>query len=252
MATDRPVPGMENQLLPLWKEIFGDYDGFWELFLRTGYSPERCRCILEEGTIAAALCWFDCFCGGQKWAYVYAVMTNPACRGRGLCRSLMEDTHEHLQKLGYAGVLLVPAEEGLRNMYRKMGYETCTYVRQFLCEAADVPVALRPVKPAEYAALRRRLLPDGGVIQESENLTFLAAQAELLAGEDFLLAAWREGDTLHGMELLGDQGIAPAIVKALGCEKGNFRTPGEDKPFAMGLKLQEGAVLPNYFAFAFD
>lgn len=251
MVIDRPVPGMENQLLPLWKAIFGDYDGFWELFLRTGYSPDRCRCI-TEGEILAALCWFDCFHSGQKWAYVYAVMTNPAHRGRGLCRALMEDTHEHLQKLGYAGVLLVPAEEGLRSMYRKMGYETCTTVSEFSCPAGEEAATLRTVSPEEYASLRRQYLPEGGVIQEKENLTFLAAQAELLAGESCLLAAWREEDALHTMELLGDTAAAPAIVKALGCKEGHFRIPGNDKAFAMGLKLQKDTVFPNYFGFAFD
>lgn len=251
MVIDRPAPGAERQLLPLWKEIFGDYDGFWELFLRTGYSPDRCRCITEEG-ITAALCWFDCFCHRQKWAYVYAVMTNPAHRGQGLCRILMKDTHEHLQKLGYAGVLLVPAEEGLRKMYRKMGYETCTCVSEFSCAAGEEAAALRALSPEEYAGLRRQYLPEGGVMQEGENLTFLAAQAELLTGENCLLAVWREEDTLHGMELLGDIVSAPAIVKALGCKEGHFRTPGETKPFAMGLKLQESVIFPDYFGFAFD
>lgn len=242
----------EAQLLTLWKEVFGEYEGFWEMFLKTGYSSDRCRCTLEKDTVTAALCWFDCFCDGQKFAYLYAVVTHPEHRGRGLCRSLMEDTHSHLKKLDYAGVLLVPAEEGLRGMYRKMGYSDATCVTEFSCTAGEEAAPLRTVSPEEYAALRRRMLPDGGVIQEGENLTFLAAQVELMAGNGILLAAWREDSTLHCMELLGDQGIAPAIVKALGCEKGNFRTPGEDKPFAMGLKLQEDAVLPKYFGFAFD
>lgn len=252
MVIDRPAPEAEAQLLRLWKEIFGEYDGFWELFAKTAYSPDRCRCVMENGIVSAALCWFDCTCGEETWAYLYAVMTNPAHRGRGLCRSLMENTHQHLKELGYAGVLLVPAEEGLRDMYRKMGYGDCTGVSEFSCAAADRPVPLTAVIPEEYARLRRTCLPEGGVVQEQENLLFLAAQAELLAGADFLLAAWREEETLHAMELLGNTKAAPGIVKALGCEKGNFRTPGKDIPFAMGLKLQKTAKFPIYFGLAFD
>ena len=252
MVIDRPAPGMEAQLLPLWNRIFGEHEGFWKMFLETAWSPERCRCIMADGTITAALCWFDTFCGGQKWAYLYAVMTHPEHRGRGLCRRLLADTEAHLTALGYDGVLLVPAEEGLRTMYRKLGYADCTRVTEFSCAAGEETASLRTVSTEEYAALRRQYLPHGGVIQEGENLTFLAAQAELLAGAGVLLAAWREGDALHCMELLGDKSNAPGIVKALGCKEGHFRTPGKDNPFAMGKKLQKKATFPIYFGFAFD
>lgn len=252
MVIDRPAPGMDAQLLPLWNRIFGEYDGFWKMFLETAWSPGRCRCILEDGSITAALCWFDCSCGGQKWAYLYAVMTHPEHRGQGLCRTLIEDTHAHLARLGYDGVLLVPAEASLRDMYRKMGYADCTSVSEFSCTAGKDAIPLHTVSPEEYAEARRQYLPHGGVLQEGENLTFLAAQAELLAGNGVLLAAWREDKTLHVMELLGDQSAAPGIVKALGCEQGEFRTPGKDIPFAMGKKLQEKAIFPIYFGFAFD
>lgn len=252
MVADRPDPQEVPQLLALWKQAFGEHDGFWEMFLETGFSFDRCRCMKEAGPIAAALCWFDVSCGEQKFAYLYAVVTHPDFRGKGLCRRLMEDTHSDLYSQGYAGVLLVPAEEGLRAMYRKMGYRTCCAVSEFSCAAADTAIPLRTVSAAEYAALRRRLLPKGSAIQEGENLTFLAAQAELLAGENCLLAAWREGDTLHCIELLGDASAASGIVKALGCKEGYFRTPGKDKPFAMGRPLTESATVPGYFGLAFD
>jgi hypothetical protein len=40
-------------------------------------------------------------------------------------------------------------------------------------------------------------------------------------------------------------------LAALGKEKGSFRCPGEEKPFAMYLPLAEGAA-PSYFGLAFD
>ena len=108
-----PNPEEIRQLLLLWKEAFGEYDGFWELFLETGCLPDHCRCITENGQVTAGLSWFDCSCGEEKIAYVYAVVTNPAHRGKGLCRKLMEDVHALLKTKGYAGILLVPAEEGI-------------------------------------------------------------------------------------------------------------------------------------------
>ena len=240
------------RLVQLWKEAFGEYDGFWELFLDTAFLPDHCRCITENGQPIAGLYWFDCSCGQDKIAYIYAVVTDPRRRGKGLCRKLMADVHHLLMHRGYASAMLVPADSGLREMYRSMGYRNCTTVSQLFCTAANIPAEIRSVPPEEYAVLRRRLLPENAVIQEGIQLPFLAAQAQLFAGEDFLLAAWREGDMLHGMELLGGPDAAPGILRALGCESGSFQIPGKEHSFAMICTLTENAVIPDYLGFSFD
>ena len=252
MNFEQPSHEHLPRLVQLWKEAFGEYDGFWELFLDTGYLPDHCRCILENGQPHAGRYWFDCSCGSDKIAYIYAVVTDPDHRGRGLCRKLMADVHVHLKNQGYASAMLVPADEGLREMYRKMGYEDCTTVTELSSRAANQPAEIRVVSPDEYAVLRKKLLPEKSVIQEGMQLPFLAAQTQLFTGSDFLLAAWREEDLLHGMELLGNTAAAPGILRALGCEKGTFQIPGEDKPFAMIHQLHDQAVIPQYFGFSFD
>ena len=252
MNFEHPDKDQTAQLVQLWKEAFGEFDGFWELFLDTAFLPDHCRCVLEDGQVIAGLYWFDCSCGDDKIAYIYAVVTDPRHRGRGLCRKLMADVHALLKEQGYASVMLVPADEGLREMYRKLGYENCTRISTLTCAAGERSVALRNVSPEEYAALRRKLLPEGSVLQEGNQLPFLAAQARLFTGEDFLLAAWLEGDMLHGMELLGNTDAAPGILRALGCGQGIFQIPGEEKNFAMIHKLTENAVVPGYFGFSFD
>lgn len=252
MNFEHPAEGDVQQLLQLWKAVFGEYDGFWELFLETAFQPDHCRCITENGQVSAGLYWFDCSCAGDKIAYIYAVVTDPRHRGKGLCRKLMADVQALLKQRGYDSIMLVPADEGLREMYRKMGYETCTHIGKLLCDAGEAPVTIRSVAPEEYAALRRQLLPENSVLQEGTQLPFLAAQAQLFAGRDFLLAAWLEGNVLHGMELLGNADAAPGILRALGCEKGTFQIPGTDKPFAMIHKLHIMAVTPKYFGFSFD
>ena len=90
------------------------------------------------------------------------------------------------------------------------------------------------------------------MLQEGVQLPFLAAQVQLFAGEDFLLAAYLEGEKLRGTELLGNPEAAPGILRALGCESGTFQIPGEEKPFAMIHKLHAMAATPNYFGFSFD
>ena len=252
MTFEHPGKDQIPQLVRLWKEVFGEYDGFWELFLDTAFTPDHCRCITEDGQIMAGLYWFDCSCEGDRIAYIYAVVTDPRYRGKGLCRKLMADVHSLLKNQGYASVMLVPAEENLREMYRKLGYEDYTRIDSLTCTAGETAAEIRNVDIAEYAALRRKLLPEKAVLQEGGQLSFLSAQAQLFAGEDFLLAAWLDGDKLHGMELLGNAAAAPGILRALGCEKGVFQVPGNSKPFAMIHKIQEQAVIPEYFGFAFD
>lgn len=132
-------------------------------------------------------------------------------------------------------------------MYGKMGYRDFGVAREFSCAAGE-PVSLREVPAGEYALLRRACLPADGVIQEGENLSFLAATAKLYAGADFLLAANVEGETLTCMELLGREDAASGIVAALGCENGAFRRGAR----AMMRPLKPDAPLPGYLGLVFD
>lgn len=252
MIIDRPTPELLPALRTLWREAFGDTEEFLDAFQRTAMSADRCRCAVVDGQLAAALYWFDCSHNGRPVAYLYAVATAKAFQGRGICTALMKDTHRQLERLGYEEAILVPGDAGLARMYGKMGYRVCGGVRTFVCGAAPEDVQLYRVDKEEYARLRRQLLPEGSVVQERENLDFLATMADFYAGPGFLLAAVKEGDRLEGIELLGNDAVAPAILEALGCGEGSFRTPG-DEPFAMYLPLGNSKLEPpTYFGLAFD
>lgn len=242
------LPGLRS----LWQTAFGDTDDFLDCFFRTAYAPDRCRCIFQGETLAAVLYWLDCRLKGEKYAYIYAVATHPACRGRGLCRTLMADTHALLKDSGYAGAVLVPQKESLRAMYAGMGYSDFGGLEEMTCEAGDIPYVLRTVGPEEFAALRRNQIPEMGILQEDENLRFLSQQMQFYAGEDLLMAAWAENDVLHAAEYLGSREKIPGILKTLNFPRGSFRMPGSTIPFAMFHPLRENAPRPEYFGFAFD
>ena len=253
MISEHPDPSRIPGLRELWKRSFGDGDPFLDDFFRTGFSPDRCRCLVCDGTVAAALYWFDCRYEGRTYAYLYAVATHPDYRRRGFIRSLMEDTHRELKDRGYAGAMLVPADEGLRQMYAAMGYGDCTTVSRFSAEAGSASLALRPVDRAEYGTLRRALLPEGGLIQEGANLDFLETQNQLYAGDGFLLCCVRpEPDRLLGLEFLGDPAGAPRILHTLGCSTGSFLTFGTEEPYAMLCPLTGDCPRPAYLGLAFD
>lgn len=232
----------------LWRQCFDDEEDYIDLFFRTAYRPDRCRTLERDGKLLAALYYLDCSCRGEKLAYLYAVGVAPEARGRGLCRALMADTHAALAWQGYAGTVLVPDGEGLRGMYRSMGYRNCGGIARWTAKAA-APLPLRQVGPEEYAALRRQLLPPGAVLQEGDSLALLAGYARLYAGEGFLLAA--EEAPFTPLELLGDRAAAPGILAALGQAEAVFRGPGVE-PFAMFHPLAENAQAPEYFGLAFD
>ena len=249
MIIKLPSPEEMPQLRQLWQEAFGDTQEFLDMFFGSAFDPRRCRCVVADGQVAAALYWFSCQSGGQPLAYIYAVATSRQFRGRGLCRKLMADTHAHLKALGYAGALLVPGDGGLRQMYRAMGYENMTGIRQFTCKAGQ-PVSLEPIDARQYAALRREALPQNAVVQEGENLRFLEKLAQFYRGGDFLVCAVKEENRLIALELLGNEAAAPGILATLGCAEGAFTAPGEE-PFAMGIAFTPDFRKPGYFAFAF-
>ena len=246
-----PCKQEEEHLRRLWKIAFGDPDSFLDLFFSTAYSSDRCRCIWEDSKLAAVLYWFDCSLRDQKLAYIYAVATHPDFRGRGLCRMLMADTHTLLKSKGYAAALLVPQSSGLRKMYAGMGYRDAGGLEEFTCTATESAVPVRTVRAEEFTALRRGLLPEGSVLQEGAALAFLEKQMQFFAGEDFLMAAWAQEETLHAAEYLGSPEKLPGILSALGFSRGIIRVPG-DSPFAMFHPLEEHALIPQYFGFAFD
>ena len=240
---------MITELKNLWKQAFGDPDDFIDMFFRVGYDPERCRYLTVDGHVAAALYWFDCSVEDQKWAYLYAIATDEAYRNRGLCRQLMAATHAHLQKNGYAGTILVPGSRALFDFYEKLGYRTCCTVSEAEFPAS-VAAALLPVTAAEYAALRRALLPEGGLVQEGVTLEFLGCFAKFYAGPGFLLSASMDGSRAIVHELLG-QADGAAVAAALGATTARIRTPGESKPFAMYYPLEDPPA-PAYFGLALD
>lgn len=245
---DSRIPALRR----LWKDAFGDEDDFLDLFFSRGYSPDRCRCLMVEDQVAGALYWFDVTCMGRKMAYLYAVAVDSAHRGQGLCRALMADTHRHLAEHGYTAAILVPQDSRLREMYRNMGYQDATSIRENTVAAGGPSLSLTALSAQEYAASRRKLMPEGGVLQEGSGLELLSGLCRFYGGDGWLAAISLDRDGLRCPEFLGDSGIIPGLVSALGYEEGSFRTPGKTTPFAQILPFSPDAPVPTYFSLAFD
>lgn len=251
MIIDTPKTHHIPALRQLWKQAFGDEDAFLDKFFTLGFSKARCRCIFEKDQPVAALYWFDCAWEGKKLAYLYGVATDKDHQGHGLCRRLMNDTHQHLRSLGYRGTVLVPGSESLFAFYGKMGYLPCSFVDRFTCQAGAA-IPLQKIDSAEYARLRRNYLPQGSVQQEDETLAFLSSFADFYKGENCLFCGTAEDGAFHAQEFLGDASQAPGALSSLDLEKGNFRTPGQGTPLAMFYPFAASETLPFYLGIPLD
>ena len=235
-----PRVGEEPQLRALFTEAFSDA-WFTELFFQRGYSPDRCF-LAAQGQVLAALHWFDCSLHGRLCAYVYGIAVFQKCRGQGIGSALIRAAMAHLQRC-YEAILLVPAEEGLFGYYERFGFSAVSTICQETV-LPGAPLPLRKLSIGEYAALRRALLPQGGVIQEGAALELLEGYADFYATQNALCAV--SGSMVW--ELLGDKRDAPGILGALGISEATVRTPGEGTPFAMAI----GAEEPIYLGLALD
>ncbi len=236
-------------LRALWQQAFGDSDEFLDGFFSLGFSYGRG--LWRGDALQAALYWFDCRLEGNKLAYLYAVATEKAARGQGLCRALMENTHGYLRELGYAGAVLVPGNEGLFRLYEKLGYRAFCPM-ETVTVTAGAPVAVQTVSPEEYAAQRERQLPVGAVEQRGNALAFLQTFARFYRGEGCLFCAGKEKDTVYFQEYLGDRELLAGVTAALGGTRGVVRLPGGEQGFAMYLPLTENAPQPAYFGLPLD
>ncbi len=252
MTIDKPTPEQIPSLKLLWKCVFGDTDEAIEAFWHTAYCPDHCRCLSLEGHPAAAVYWLDASCNGAKLAYVYALATEPAHRGKGYAAQLMNAVHKELLSSGYTGAVLHPAE-GLFPYYERLGYRTCGWVEYKKMRAAGPKTELRQINVRQYSTIRRRLLPENGIVQEGDTLQFLSTWCSFYEGADFALCALQDGNELVVQEFLGNTGAIPGILSAMNIPEAVFRMPGSQTPFAMYLPLSENtATFPGYLGLALD
>ena len=236
-----PYAGEIGQLRSLFTEAFADAD-FTDLFFREGFSPDRCL-VAAEGSILAALHWFDCVLDRQKAAYIYGIASFETHRGRGIGSRLIRAALAHLMQESYGPIFLVPAEESLFGYYERFGFRAVSSIRERTVAAGD-PLPIRRLSAAEYAELRRKHLPAHSLLQEGRCLNLFSGYAGFYAAEHAVAAVT---DNMV-WELLGDETETPGLLAALGIPEATVRTPGDGRPFAMGI----GTDQPIYLGLAFD
>ncbi|MBQ4207275.1 MAG: GNAT family N-acetyltransferase [Clostridia bacterium] len=129
----RITPSAEylTQLHTLWKDVFGDEDGYIDLFFARAFPSCHPFAVIENGEVQSVLYLLDCrLQAGRKLYdgyYLYAAATKPQYRRKGLMRSLIEEAKAFLHETGKDFIVLLPAGKSLYDYYEKFGFVTKLY-----------------------------------------------------------------------------------------------------------------------------
>lgn len=130
--TLRALTLREIECRELWQRVFGDDRDFIDLFLTEVYRPENMlvRCD-ETGHVVAMLHIVEIETELGPTAYLYAIATDEAWRGRGLASSLVEEAVDTARSRGMAAAMLIPSHEGLKAFYGRLGFEESAFPLDF-------------------------------------------------------------------------------------------------------------------------
>ena len=244
-------------LTALWSACFGDstetVEGFWARLL-----PQAAVFAAKvDGLPVSMLCalptqWITDDGQTVPAAYLYAVCTAPAHRGRGLCRALISYAEKALQADGIGLAYLSPAGKGLFDFYRALGYSEAFSRREYTVSAEKHPCKITRLAPSAYRNLREMQLY-GNCISVGEALIdwLRFGGAELYhietAQSVCCAAAIRNGGTTTLVELLPDvPEAAETLCAALNVPEARICVPGEAVPCGMAKALSKNAALPQY------
>lgn len=125
------TPGDAARERELWRWAFGDDGAYVDQLL-----PDLLQAGADapagggQGVVQSMTAWFDTQLvlpgeGRFRAAYLYAVATDPAARGRGLAGRLLAGADEYFRGLAIPAVTTVPAEPSLHNFFGANGFREC-------------------------------------------------------------------------------------------------------------------------------
>ncbi|MGI6685308.1 MAG: GNAT family N-acetyltransferase [Bacillota bacterium] len=278
----------------IWRLCFGDSDEFIDFFFAHKYKEDETMVLLHNGEVAARLTMLpvklvtparEVFHGSM----LYAVATHPENQNQGFAGRLMNYTHRFLREKNKAFAVVVPAEQGLFDFYRKHGYQEGFYLTETLLTKdklesllfADAGrCVLQSVTPQEYNLIRNQILNGCLYISYHDEEVSYQKRLSQFSGGDILRIDTEKTPGLAAIERLSPKKIlvkeilapghmltfaAKEISKRFPAEEYIFRTTaflrgsweGNTRPFAMirttpgtGLKITPGDL--GYLGLAFD
>ena len=155
-------------ILALWGEAFGDSEASVRFFFET-FPDCRTYVAEEDGEIAAMVHALPQVLSPDiPAAYVYAVATAKAHRGKGLCRALMAFAETDLKQRGFHCCVLTPGEPSLFRFYEKQGYVVAFTRTRTVFPGGE------PISAADYVRLRAQILTVPHMVYDLRTLEYAA------------------------------------------------------------------------------
>lgn len=273
-------------LKEIWGRSFGDPESFIDFYFQNRDWLSETAVLQEDGKAVSMLTMIPADLTDPEGikcsaAMLYAIATHPGYQKLGYADRLIEFSNQYLLSKQVAVTLLVPASEDLFGYYSKRGYRDGFYIREAVLSRSDVdgmageckPCRLVPVKPAEYNAIRRKLLEgysylsyrDDEIIFQKQLAVMFDADLYAVVAGDTAGCAYAERiseDEVIVKELLiPDPNIIAAvkrIAELLPAVNYTIRTPanagetlgGRVKPFGMlRVNSMNSAIAADGFAF---
>ena len=197
----------------LWGEAFGDGPEAVSFFFES--FPDCLSYVAEaHGEIAAMVHALPQVLSPDiPAAYVYAVATAKAHRGKGLCRALMAFAETDLKQRGFHCCVLTPGEPSLFRFYEKQGYVVAFTRTRTVFPGGE------PISAADYVRLRAQILTVPHMVYDLRTLEY-AAKVYGLTFYRTAAGIAAAGEHYTAEVLPEDAGGAPfAMIKWLAAEK---------------------------------
>lgn len=250
-----------------WEESFGDTKEEITAFFETFAGKVRVCILRKNGAVAAQLCLLPVRVMGYEAEYLYAVTTNRAYRGEGLCSYLLKEVSEMLKKEGKCGVL-VPADTELQGFYKKRGFQECFLPEKHVLRAlTDDKEYVQGAKAKacsvqDYIAFRQQAFAGTRCVELSEDMLRYALDSYLQNGYRLAELVWQE--KRYGILYREEENILIQELTASDSEEAQIAGAaflaaiGKEEAFlqrsylTMGIFLPKETVENGYFNLVLD
>ena len=136
-----PFESEYEKLKELWQTAFDDSKESLDYFFKNTVSPLRVLAAFKDNKPVSALYMLESeiLIKSKIYSayYIYAVCTHPDFRGQGLMKSLFEELFKVAKSRNIGYLFLVPEEEYLFEIYKKIGFQTGFFYSQKEIYASD-------------------------------------------------------------------------------------------------------------------
>ena len=225
----------KEQIVSLWSDAFGDKKDRVERYLDT--LLEYFLVYEEDGVVKGMLSVLPVTLNEKNGGYVYAVVTHPKHRGKGICNSLMESVKADKN---YEFLVLVPQNKGLFEFYKKMDFTEVSFLKKTEVVASNEAeeYSLKAITAKEYVMKRNEFYEnqefikwDNTILEFAKNM-YGGSFCEILKNEKRVgfVFLYKEKGTVFIKELLCKNHIEAAkkIGGVLKAEKVNFVYESKD------------------------